>query len=140
LHCALGGIALLSLLPLIHPARAQTEMREALVITNRSGSDALWSRISELVEVKQRLPPRLAIVQGETGAFESLRKEQGVVAVSEETVPDTALQQLNPTERVFAEAWVLGRQPKFNRPGDGLQWDADGFLPPDPPRPRRNNQ
>ncbi len=140
LHCALAGLVLLPFLALVHPAQAQTEMREALVITNASGSDALWSRISELVDVKQRLPPRLAIVQGEPDALDNLRKEQGVVDVSEETVPDTALRQLNPTERLFADAWVLGRKPKVNRPGDGLQWDADGFLPPDPPRPRRNER
>ena len=102
LHCALAGLVLLPFLALVHPAQAQTEMREALVITNASGSDALWSRISELVDVKQRLPPRLAIVQGEPDALDNLRKEQGVVDVSEETVPDTALRQLNPTERLFS--------------------------------------
>ena len=112
------------------------DMQEALVVVGESESVSALPRIGELVQVKQQLPPRLAIVEGEARSFEAVRSLPGVVAVCEEAVPDTVLQQLNSTERLFAEAWVVGRKPKTERRGDGLPWDADGFEPPDRP-PRR---
>jgi hypothetical protein len=43
---------------------------------------------------------------------------------------------LTQSERLFVAAWEARRQPK-SRVGEGLSWDAPGFLPPDSPTPRR---
>ncbi|PWT86428.1 MAG: hypothetical protein C5B57_01105 [Blastocatellia bacterium] len=106
---------------------------EALVIAEESQADAVWSRIGESFSLTQRLPPRLAIVQGDRAALEAISKAPGVIGVYAADVPDSVLQQLNPSERIFAEAWILRREPKIARPGDGLPWDGDGFQPPDRP-------
>jgi len=104
---------------------------EALVIIEESQAESVLLQAGHLVQVTQRLPPRLAIVRGQTSELEALRNLPGVIAVSEGPIPESALQLLNPTERVFAEAWGVGRQPKTARPGEGLAWDAEGFQPPD---------
>jgi hypothetical protein len=107
-------------------------MHMALVVVEESQADTVLPRVNQLVQVTQRLPPRLAIVQGEKGQLEAVSKLPGVVSVSEGSVPDSVLKGLNPTERIFADAWVLSRKPKV-RPGEGLPWDAEGFQPPDKP-------
>jgi hypothetical protein len=106
---------------------------EALVIVEEARAAEVLSRVGERVEVTQRLPPRLAIARGAREALEAVRHLPGVVSVSEGPVPVPVLNGLNPTEQVFAEAWVLGRKPKAFRPGEGLSWDAPGFQPPDRP-------
>lgn len=106
---------------------------EALVIVEEVRAAEALSRVGELVELTQRLPPRLAIARGTQEALEAVRHLPGVVSVSEGAVPEPVLSGLNPTEQVFAEAWALGRKPKAFRPGEGLSWDAPGFQPPDRP-------
>lgn len=107
---------------------------EALVIAEASRADDTLSRVGQLVTLTQRLPPRLAIVRGERGALEAVSRLPGVLLVAEGAVPESALRQLNPTERIFAEAWTVGRRSKSFRPGDGLSWDAPGFQAPDGPK------
>jgi hypothetical protein len=111
-------------------------MSTALVIMNESHADDVLSQVGQFVKVTQRLPPRLAIVEGEDRQLEAVRTLPGVIAVCEGPVPDSVLQQLHPTERLFADGWAAGRQPKTARPGEGLQWDAEGFQPPDLPNDR----
>jgi hypothetical protein len=111
-------------------------MPEALVIAQEP-SDALWSRVTQFVQLTQRLPPRLAIVEGEARALEEVSRLSGVVVLSGGDTPDAVLEQLNPTERSFLEAWFLRRKPKPSRPGDNLAWDSEGFEPPDRPDPQK---
>jgi hypothetical protein len=41
---------------------------------------------------------------------------------------------LGESERLFAQAWQLRQQSGGKqRRGEGLGWDAEGFLPPDKP-------
>lgn len=130
------GITLLALLAysgdLIATQRtAHSTMTDALVIMDEAQVDDVLLRVGQLVTVTQRLPPRLAVVQGEAARLETVRNLPGVVAVYEGPVPETALQGLADDERTFAEAWTLTRQAKPNRRGDRLPWDAEGFQPPD---------
>ena len=53
----------------------------------------------------------------------------GIAAVFERGQPTPAFEQLDPNERLFAEAWAVAGQPK-SRIGDGLKWDTPGFDPP----------
>ena len=110
-------------------------MPQALVFIEGTDADAAWVRIGALVTVTQRLPPRLAIVQGEDDAIEAVRGVPGVrLVVAEDAAPASSLEGLTDGERLFAEAWQAGRSPKSSRPGQGLPWDAEGFQPPDGPR------
>jgi hypothetical protein len=111
-------------------------MSTALIIVNESHADDVLSQVGQFVKVTQRLPPRLAIVEGEDRQLEAVRTLPGVIAVCEGPVPDSVLQQLHPAERLFADGWAAGRQPKTARPGEGLPWDAEGFQPPDLPNER----
>ena len=88
-------------------------------------------RLGRPVTLVQHLPPRLAVVEADDTTL--LRGAPGVVAVGDPELPDDVRAGLSDTERLFADAWVLGRQPKV-RPGEGLPWDAPGFQPPDRPR------
>jgi hypothetical protein len=108
-------------------------MPEALIVVEPAAHESVWRDVGALVAVTQRLPPRLAIVQGDEGALARLRDVSGIVVVTSGDVPDQLSSGLSESERLFAHGWVLGRSPK-QRPGDGLAWDAEGFLPPDRPR------
>ena len=50
------------------------------------------------------------------------------------TPPDAVLAELDPEERLFVEGWLRRGVEKPERPGEGLDWDTPGRLPPDPPR------
>jgi hypothetical protein len=95
--------------------------------------DATLADLSGSVTVTQRLPPRLAVVEGSPRTAEALRARPGVLAVGDPDLPAAVRAGLTETERLFADAWALGRQPKERR-GDGRSWDAAGFSPPDEPR------
>jgi hypothetical protein len=108
----------------------RTYMPQALVIFDASREQEALSGAAGLVNVTQRLPPRLAIIEGLLDRIASLRDVPGVVGVFEGPVSETALKELSPTERLFAEAWASSRRPKLDRRGQGLAWDAEGFEPP----------
>jgi len=104
-------------------------MAQALLILGPETTKAL-SEVARMVSVPQHLPPRLAVAEGTPEQLASLQGMANVTAILEPPVPESVLQQLNSTERLFAEAWTESRRPKKERPGDGLPWDAEGFEPP----------
>ena len=58
----------------------------------------------------------------------------GVSSVSEGAVAPELLGGLDEAEALFVSAWASRSEvPKLPRPGDGVDWDAGGFEPPDPP-------
>jgi hypothetical protein len=85
--------------------------------------------------VSQKVSPRVVIVAG--SAHEELASVDGVLAVVAPgaSLADELRASLTPTEALFVDAFRQRAEPK-QRPGDGLPWDAEGFLPPDPPRKR----
>ena len=62
--------------------------------------------------------------------FAAARGTAGAVAVAGDR---QVLQELDDGARLFVEAWLTPPRDAKDRPGDGLPWDAPGFLPPDPP-------
>jgi hypothetical protein len=86
--------------------------------------------------VVQQLPPRLAVVEAGATALAELRGHPAVLAIGDPDLPPAVVAGLTETERLFVDAWVVGRRAKSRR-GDGLSWDAPGFTPPDPPPPQR---
>jgi hypothetical protein len=50
-----------------------------------------------------------------------------------EDPPDDVVDELDDSERLFVDGWLLRRRGKPERPGEGLDWDAEGRRPPDGP-------
>ena len=85
-----------------------------------------WRRSATIV---QELPPWVALAEprGEVPDVPGTRWYTGAV-------PPDVLLALGPPARLFIAGWLDRRAPK-NRPGDGLPWDARGYVQPDKPRP-----
>src|SRR5687768_9154384 len=81
-----------------------TIMPQALLIFDALQNESVLSRVAELASVTQLLPPRLAIVEGDPNRLASIHGIPGIISMFEGPVPETMLRQLNPTERLFAEA------------------------------------
>jgi hypothetical protein len=102
----------------------------ALIVLEPGTGQNLQAALAELVTITQSLPPRLLIVAAGPEALDAVRAVPGVAVVATESVPRPVLDSLEPHERVFVEAWNVGRRRKPGRPGEGLPWDARGFEPP----------
>jgi hypothetical protein len=88
--------------------------------------------------VTQRVSPRIVIVEPAADATkEEMQAMSGVDAVLEpgESPTGDIHNSLSDTEALFVNAYTQRTRIK-QRPGEGLDWDAKGFLPPDPP-PKR---
>jgi hypothetical protein len=81
--------------------------------------------IAPAVEVRQQLPPRLAIVAADEDSLRALARSPDVLSVHTAHVPEQVLARLDAPARTFAAAWNERRRPK-QRPGDKLPWDAPG--------------
>jgi hypothetical protein len=124
-----------------------TKMLEVLVILNAvMGAGGQSSGALDEIRQRHRLvgaaPPRLIIVEADEAALETLRGASGVEKVLIDDLPEDILASLGPSERLFAKAWHQRQQAvKKDRRGEGLNWDAPGFQPPDPPNsPDRKGQ
>lgn len=105
--------------------------QEQLVLLEVAGADLAIAEIEALAPVIQMLPPRLLLVRADADARNAILRVPGVVNVFDVAAPpvDVPL-DLSLAERVFVDAWVARSAPKTRR-GDGLDWDAPGFEPPD---------
>ncbi|MDQ3640035.1 MAG: hypothetical protein M3450_00870, partial [Actinomycetota bacterium] len=91
-------------------------------------------QVSAHFRVLSALPPRLAVIQAAEPTVAELRRKPDVRFVVTDRVDEQILDDLTADERVFAMGWELRRTaPRKTRLGEGLAWDAPGFLPPDPP-------
>jgi hypothetical protein len=122
------------------PAQGGTDpmpdpLREFLVILEPRLADKTLAQLRAIANVTQVLAPRLALVRADPETMARIAQIGGVLDVSDDTLPELP-QELTPSERLFVSAWEARRQPKI-RPGEGLSWDAPGFLPPDSPVDRR---
>jgi hypothetical protein len=89
----------------------------------RTAIDA-WRRAATVV---QELPPSVALARPWTEAPEV----PGTKWYTGD-VPQDVLLSLEPPARIFIAAWLDRQRPK-DRPGDGLDWDARGYVQPDRP-------
>jgi hypothetical protein len=97
--------------------------------------DAL-DRVRGTFRVMHVASPRLVVVERTPAALVAVRNGvDGVVAVSEGELSPVLLDRLGPEEQLFAEAWASRMaETEKERRGEGLDWDAPGFLPPDAPQ------
>lgn len=81
--------------------------------------------------VTQVASPRLVIVEAEPSTVSALAALPGVEGVYEGPVPDEVLDSLAGPDALFVRAWqVRQSQPRDERRGERLNWDAEGFEPP----------
>jgi hypothetical protein len=130
--------ALLGVLLLFHEVRAVADSRpEVLVLLRQGAGEAPLAELRRRFTILSLKPPRLVVLAIGADRVAEVQAIHGVEAVFTAAVPGTVLDALAPGERLFAEAWSMRQQPTpKRRPGDGLPWDAPGFLPPDKPPDR----
>lgn len=90
--------------------------------------------VQQRYTVAQVASPRLVVVAAKPDEAAALRAHQGVRAVTDGPLADDVVADLDEGERLFAAAWSQRQaEDTKHRPGEGLPWDAPGWLPPDPP-------
>ena len=92
--------------------------------------------------VTQQVSPRVVIVEplGDT-TKQSIEELDAVDVVVERGVgvAGEITEKLTKSEALFVTAYSK-RGPEKRRPGDGFHWDAEGFMPPDLPEPKRQSE
>jgi hypothetical protein len=108
-------------------------MQELLLVFTGDRSAEALAEIQSRYQITGMAPPRLAIVVADESQIGELRRLAGVESVlTDSTTP--LPNSLDASERLFAQAWQLRQQSGGkHRRGEGLRWDAEGFLPPDKP-------
>lgn len=114
--------------------RVSGDNRESLVVIHDRAAEA-FKRLSAGYSVRQAASPRVVIVEASAGALAGLRAIPGVTVVTGSDAPTGLTEGLDDGESLFVAAWLSRNKegPPKQRPGEGLPWDAPGFLPPDPP-------
>ena len=92
--------------------------------------------------VTQKVSPRVMLVEATSGEPTGDLKAElealpGVDAILTpgDSPGEEWIASLTRAEALFVQAFLRRSRPK-ERPGEGLDWDAEGFLPPDPPSNR----
>jgi hypothetical protein len=111
------------------------DIGEVLVVLEADGAGEALAGLRRVAHVIQILPPRLVLVRREGALPTDL---PGVASVYESLGSDLPA-DLSENERRFVAAWQArrGKAAPASRFADGLDWDARGFEPPDPPPGRR---
>lgn len=104
---------------------------DVLVVLDPVLAEDAVAALGGMVTVTHRLPPRLARVGGEVSTDRALAIP-GVVSVHHHP-PVAVPGEATLAERAFISAWQTTQEPG-TRLGEGLDWDAAGFSPPDQPQ------
>ena len=108
--------------------------KQVLVLMRKDSTPSHLERLQHQYKVISLLRPRVLVFDIDEQLAAQLRDDPEVVGVFTGEVPEEVLTQLDPGERLFVSAWQQRSADKKRR-GDGLPWDAPGFVPPDlPPR------
>lgn len=107
-----------------------TAVREVLVVLDAERAAQARSAVGAHAHIVQELLPRLLVCHCDESSLAAVRAVAGVVAVCVDEVPQRIAATASDEERLFIDAWKLRRVPKGPRVGDGLDWDAPGFVPP----------
>jgi hypothetical protein len=106
-----------------------TEHTELLLILE---PPSVSSHLAERYRITQKASPRVVIVEADAvSSKDELQKIEGVKAVLApgEGPPPELRHTLSAGELIFVDAYSQRGVAK-TRPGDGLAWDTEGFLPP----------
>ncbi len=113
----------------------QARPQELLIIVAREHAPKLIEQIRNNHPVTQVGSPRVLVVEAGESAAGALRAMSGLRVVVPGERPPEALEDLDEAERLFVEAWItrMTELRSKKRVGEGLSWDAPGFVPPDRP-------
>ena len=115
----------------------ESEAREVLIAIDDDAMAKVLAALMSVARVIQVHPPHPILVA--PGAdLVPLRSLAGVRWVSTDKIPAAAF-RAHAGRTPVVGGWEQRGQGERGRPGQGLSWDAPGFLPPDPP-PARNNE
>lgn len=110
-------------------------MPEVLVIFSEPPNQRVVTDLKTRYRVKALVPPRLAVVEVEQPQVADLERLAGVELVLMGPSSAALPASLTESERLFISGWQQRRGDK-RRKGEGLPWDAEGYQPPDKPRPK----
>jgi len=105
---------------------------EVLVVLEPATAPDSLAALRRQYQVTSVLPPRLVVLTAgaDTEALGRLRGVEAILAPASDDEPAS----LTESERLFVSAWRARQHADTKtRTGEGLAWDAPGFLPPDPP-------
>ncbi len=110
---------------------------EFLVVLHREAGPEALAALSGQFRVTQVVSPRVVVVKTGPGEPPPPGSLPGVVTVTDAELDPEVSETLDENEALFAAAWTSRMTgPPKQRRGEGLSWDAPGFLPPDPPAGR----
>jgi hypothetical protein len=132
---AVGYAPSKGVVPLGEESVVAIEGDELLVILDGDSPVAGGGGSLDRFRIVHAVSPTVFVIElpGDTSAAE-VAAVPGVAAVSEGAVAPELVAGLDEAEALFVRAWArrLG-VPGQPRPGEGLDWDARGFEPPDGP-------
>jgi hypothetical protein len=108
-------------------------MSEVLIVLARGATGLSLDDLGRRSSVKALLPPRIGVVadEGDVEALRRLPQVEAVLTGGADPIPAS----LDSSESTFVQAWQRRQQPAVKqRRGEGLSWDAEGYLPPDAPK------
>ena len=109
-----------------------TDELELLAILSEERAEATLDVLRARFAVSQVASPQLVILRVRPEQMEQVQAMEGVEQVFAGEIPPEMLDRLDSTETLFAKAWASRQQAETkSRAGDGLDWDAEGFEPPD---------
>jgi hypothetical protein len=114
------------------PSDGTQRESEVLVVLGAATAPDSLAALRRQYQVTSVLPPRLVVLPGgvDINALGRLRGVEAILAQPSDEAPAS----LSEPERLFVSAWRARQHADAKtRAGEGLNWDAPGFLPPDPP-------
>lgn len=109
----------------------QGNERDYLLLLEPSAATPALDQLKRVASVIHMHHPRIVIVKTVPSLETRLQEINGVIGIYRRPMQELPT-DLTDSERLFVRAWERSFQPK-SRPGDGLSWDAPGFVPPDMP-------
>jgi hypothetical protein len=119
--------------PLGEESLVAVEGDEVLVILDGVSPIAVGGGYFDRFRIVHAASPNVLVIElpGDTSAAD-VAAVPGVAAVTVGAVAQEVIADLDETEALFIRAWASRRGGlERPRPGEGLDWDAGGFEPPD---------
>jgi hypothetical protein len=119
-------------------ANPRNQRIEIIVILDTDNADETRCELESRWTVLQKASPRVLVLAGAPNTIPEVSAVKGVTALIDHELPKSLTSTLTPPEILFISAWLL-RQNRASkqRRGDGLDWDTEGLLPPDPPKSKQ---
>ncbi|MDR4479556.1 MAG: hypothetical protein R3B37_07420 [Nitrospira sp.] len=110
-------------------------MVEVLIIFKAPPSPRVVADLRSRFAVKALAPPRIAVLHLQENQVQDLQRMPGLEAVLQGPSSPSP-PSLTEQERLFITGWQQQQQGEGGkrRKGEGLPWDAEGYLPPDRPK------